>query len=35
MALFAAAKELSDVKERIENLVNTHAMRRSVSIAVD
>ena len=35
MALLDAARELTEVKERIETLVNTHAMRRGVSIAVD
>jgi len=33
MALLDAARELAEVKERIETLVNTHAMRRGVKVA--
>jgi hypothetical protein len=35
MALLQAAADLAEVKERIEMLVNTHAMRRGVSIAAE
>jgi hypothetical protein len=35
MALLAAAQDLAEVKARIETLVNTHAMRRGVSLAVE
>jgi hypothetical protein len=33
MALLQAVEDLAEVKERIETLVNTHAMRRGVSLA--
>ena len=33
MALLDAARELAEVKERIENLVNAHAERRGVTVA--
>jgi len=35
MALLDAARELDEVRERIETLVNTHAMRRGVKVAAD
>jgi hypothetical protein len=35
MALLAAAQDLAEVKERIQNLVNAHAMRLGVSLATE
>jgi hypothetical protein len=33
MALLVAARDLAEAKERIETLVNAHAMRRGVLLA--
>ena len=33
MAMLVLVQELADVKDRMEALVNAHAMRRGVSIA--
>ena len=35
MAMLALVRELADVKERMEMLVNAHAMRRGVALLVE